>query len=84
MLQSLKPRLLEVGVAKHVYTRSREVSMSEALRALHDGTRKLDERLKVACHVARNGHPDLLENKVTFLVKWACEELCNAHSRKNR
>lgn len=58
--------------------------MSEVLRALHDGTLKLEERLKVACYVARNGNPDLLESKVTFLVKWACEELCNAYSKKSR
>ena len=58
--------------------------MAEVFQALRDVSLQVEERLKVACDVARNGNPDLLEGKTAFLAKWACEEICNAYNKKNR
>ena len=55
------------------------------VRALRDTSLRVEERLKVACHVARSESlQGLLEDKATFLANWACEEICNAHSKRNK
>ena len=58
--------------------------MTDVLHALRDVSLTAEERLKVAAAIARHGNRSLPEDKVTFLAKWACEEICNAYSKKNR
>ena len=55
--------------------------MTDVLQALRDVSLTAEERLKVAAAIARHGNP---EDKVTLLAKWACDEICNAYSKKNR
>ena len=66
-----------LGGAKHVLVRAME-------RALRDFSLGTEERLKVACVVARNGSSDIPEDRFPFLTRWACEEICRAYSKKNR
>lgn len=54
------------------------------LQALRDVSLKAEERLKIAAAIARHSNPSLPEDKVVFLSKWACEEICNAYNKKNR
>ena len=58
--------------------------MTDVLQALRDNSLKAEERLRVAAAIARSANSSLPEEKTTFLAKWACEEICNAYSRKNR
>ena len=58
--------------------------MTDVLQALRDNSLKAEERLRVAAAIARSANSSLPEEKTTFLAKWACEEICNANSRKNR
>ena len=58
--------------------------MTEVLRALRDGSLKVEERLKVACAVARNENLGLPGGKITFLAKWTGEEICSAYNKRNR
>lgn len=59
--------------------------MTDMLRFLRDGSLTTTERLKVASVVARNdGHPCLRDGKITFLAKWACEEICRIYGKKGR
>ena len=55
-----------------------------SLSSLHDASISVEERLKLACTIARNGSPHLRRRKVAFLVKWACQELCNVYGKKRR
>lgn len=51
---------------------------------LRDTSLNVEERLKIACVIARNGSTNLGERKVAFLTKWACQEICNVYSKKTR
>ena len=51
---------------------------------LRDTSLKVEEKLKIACVIARKGRPSLTERKVAFLTKWACQEICNVYSKKTR
>ena len=53
-------------------------------RALRDATLRTDERLKVACVVARSGSSSLSGDSISFLTRWACEEICRVYNKKNR
>lgn len=55
------------------------------LGALRNGSLKTEERLKVACAVARYGdNPSLPGGKVTLLTRWICDEICRVYSKKGR
>ena len=57
----------------------------ELLASLRNGSLKAEERLKVACALARYGNSSCLAGrKVNFLARWACEEICRVYSKKSR
>lgn len=57
------------------------LAMTEVLSSLNDRSLPLSDKLKVACYLW--GHDELLASgKNTFLLQWACQELCQAYSKK--
>ena len=55
----------------------------ELLRALRDRSLSSEERLKVACFIWYEGDVPI-GSKESVLVKWVCEEISLAYSKKTR
>lgn len=54
--------------------------MSELLSALQDASLPVLGRWKVACHLYQHGGP----RGQVLLLKWACQELCQAYNKRNK
>ena len=55
----------------------------ELLRALRDRSLSPEERLKVACFIWHEGDVPI-GSKESVLVKWVCDEISLAYSKKTR
>lgn len=55
--------------------------MAELLSSLHDRSLPLSDKLKVACYLWRHDQFSG-SDKNAFLLQWACQELCQAYSKK--
>ena len=56
--------------------------MTELWAALQDHSLKAIDKLKVACHLWK--HECVTSSRKDTLIRWACEEICSAHSKKNK
>ena len=58
--------------------------MADLRRAVRDRSLRVEDRLKVACHMMRGDGRALFGDKEESLTKWVCDELCSAYNRKTR
>ncbi len=58
--------------------------MAELLEALRDPSLPVPGRLKVARYLLKTREDILPRGKLSYLLKWVCQELCLIYNKKNK